>query len=109
MYFDVGLSICVLISAAIGGSVKRHRGGDNDWVVGYAFAFVVAGLQLILAIPQLANKRLVLTAKLSDLKKAYTPDIKLPGTPMAVTSDVETGSARRREESTSIPAGEEMV
>jgi hypothetical protein len=112
MYFDVGLSICLLISVAIGGSARdsrwyRHRGA---WRVGYAFGFVVVGLQLLLALPQLANKRLILSAKLSDLKEErYTPDNKLPSPSpsMVAATDVERTSARRREEP--VQTGEDLV
>ena len=42
MYFDVGLSIALLISTAIGASVKNNSWGRGGiWNVGHAFAWVV--------------------------------------------------------------------
>jgi len=111
MYFDVGLTIALLVATAVGGDIRNTHGYWREgWQVGYAFGFVVVGLQLLLALPQLANKRLVLTAMLSDLKEEkYTPDIKLPslGPSMVAAADVERASARRREQPTQT--GEDLV
>ncbi|TVY83278.1 hypothetical protein LSUE1_G001953 [Lachnellula suecica] len=98
-FLDVGLSLCLMICLVVGVSVKssRHRYWDDGvWEVGHGFGWTCLGLQLLLAIPTLANKRLTLTTKLKDLKPVYTPDIKTPASSMGMSADVDRVSSERR-------------
>jgi len=114
MYFDIGLSLCLIISLAVGGakkSTENHYWYSNRiaWKVGYAFGWVVIALQLLLALPQLANKRLLLTAKLSDLngEQTYTPAITSANLNMPIAADVESSSIKT--EGQPIQMGNDLV
>jgi len=85
MYFDIGLALILLITIPIAHASKSReyyrRGNVSLWMSGAIIGYFVIGIQLLLALPQLTNKKLTLTVKLSPLneEKKYRsePDVKV--------------------------------
>ncbi|KAG9239047.1 hypothetical protein BJ875DRAFT_449286 [Amylocarpus encephaloides] len=108
MYLEIFLSLVLLLSIAIGKSTRSRHWSGGLWKAGAIIGFTVVGLQILLALPQLANKRLILTAKLTSLTGKDIVDTKRPETGVA---QVALESARRRtiESEEGRPSVEDMV